>query len=286
MSSAVQPHGRKGEKPFSPFLFFVTISSTLLVVFAVLASVFPTVWKKQFDTPFWTLLAVFCCVHLANSFAEFFFHRYVLHAHPIRFLKHFNTQHELHHGLTSVWPLRRGEDGEGAQLVVVSKYPIEKKHQYEASYFPWFSLAVFIAVASPVLALAQWILPHAPVMLGGILAIAWSMSLYELIHAVEHWSFDGFWKAKITHPRFGKFWKSVYGFHVRHHATNLCNESVSGFFGIPIPDFLFGTYVVSRVVLYNGVEAEPKDFSPPKPRRPIVLLDSLSARMEKKQATK
>ena len=96
--------------------------------------------------------------------------------------------------------------------IVHNTVPIEEKKQHEASYFPWYSLLVFALIVTPFLALAQWLLPTAPVFLAGYLAVAWSLSLYELIHAVEHWPQDT-WDRLVEHPRYGRIWRKAYAFH-------------------------------------------------------------------------
>ena len=40
--------------------------------------------------------------------------------------------------------------------------------------------------------------------------------------------------------------------HLRHHADIRCNEGISGVFGIPIYDFIFGTYVDPSTLYIHG----------------------------------
>ena len=140
-------------------------------------------------------------------------------------------------------------------------------------------------MATPLVAPLQWLLPEAPVILGSMLAVTWSLILYELVHVAEHLSYEKFWKSKIFHPRYGRFFTKIYAFHVRHHANVKCNDAVGGFFGIPIPDFLFKTYLPSRAVLIHGVPADERDVAPPVPCWFIRILDRIAAkRMQKIQA--
>jgi hemolysin III len=94
---------------------------------------------------------------------------------------------------------------------------------------------------------------------------------------IEHLSFDTFWKPKVTHKTFGGFWTSVYCFHMRHHYNIDCNEGISAFFGIPIPDFVFGTYAPWPRAFEHNEKVVVEEFvsSPPKPVAVIVWLDKL-----------
>jgi hemolysin III len=263
------PSGRKVEAPFSPVLFIITVILTLAAIFGALAFCVPSIWATQIHSSSGTIIKVFLTAHLIAAGFEFVFHRYVFHKHPIRILMRFYTQHTIHHGLTNV-KLLTSPDGKR----VFNRYAIVKEKQYEASYFPWFSLGAFIGVSSPVLIGAQLLMPHLPILYGGILAIAWSMILYELIHALEHLDYETFWKSRIEHSVFGSFWKVAYCFHLRHHANILCNEAVGGFFGLPVFDWLCRTYMSSRLVLLDGVPAIEQDFEPPRPIWPIRVFDT------------
>ncbi len=266
---ASMSNGRKVEEPFSPVLFIVTVVLTLLAIFGALALCVPSIWATQIHSSSWMIFKVFLVTHVIVAGFEFVFHRYVFHKHPIPFLKRFYTQHTIHHGLTNV-KLIRSADGKR----VFNRYAIVTEKQHEASYFPWFSLGAFIGVSSPVLIIAQLLMPSLPILYGGILAIAWSMILYELIHALEHLEYETFWKSRIEHPIFGGCWKIAYCFHLRHHANILCNEAVGGFFGFPIFDWVCRTYMSSRLVLLEGVPAIEQDFEPPRPIWPVRVLDT------------
>jgi len=89
---------------------------------------------------------------------------------------------------------------------------------------------VFLLLDAPFLFGVQLLLPRAPVLMGGYAAITWSMCLYEILHAIEHRPYE-WWKHATEHPRFGAFWRKLYGFHHMHHANISCNEAISGFFG-------------------------------------------------------
>lgn len=253
----------KVHKPFSPPLFVVNVIVSLAVLFGALALLAPGVWKTQWEAPWYSTLIVFLVAHFVNAGGEWVFHRYVLHAPLIPIFGIFWVKHTLHHRLTEVG-LARGSPGKAG--VVQNHYPITEPHQHESSFFTWYSCVAFGLVASIPLALAQALLPTAPIFLGGFLALGFSLLLYEFLHMTEHLSYEGFWKRKIEHPRFGKFWRAFYTFHLRHHADIKSNEAISGFFGLPIFDWIFGTYVKPRILYENGSEGVVSDYAPPRPR--------------------
>ena len=251
---------------FSLPLFVLTVLVTLAALLAALRLFFPTVWIAQFVAPPWKAIPAFVAISLVNAFVEYFFHRYVLHAPTIPFLRRLYRQHTLHHALTHV-TRRQTKDGRGI-LFIENKFPIVEPEQGEASFFPWYSLGVFALLFAPLLAVLQWLLPSYPWFLAGLGALACSLTLYEVLHAINHWPFEK-WAPLVTHPRRGRFWRPIYGFHLRHHAVTDCNESISGFFGLPIADWVFHTCIIPRTIYEQGEEWSPEKFSPPKPRAPI-----------------
>ena len=262
-------HGGKAEPKFSVGLFAITIALSLAGLCGVLFLIAPGVWHAQLAAPVWAWGAVFLAVHGAAALVEFGFHRYVLHAPLIPFLSYFYKQHTLHHALTRVGFQKSKKGRENVPYLVENHYPIEHEKQYEASYFPWYTLLIFAALATPFLALAQWLLPTFPVFVAGFVAIAWSISLYEIIHAIEHLP-QATWDRLVVQPRMGPFWRKAYAFHLRHHADIRCNEAISGVFGLPVPDWIFGTYVDPETLYTHGRTAEPKEFVSPRPRFAII----------------
>lgn len=264
-------HAGEHEEKFSPWLFIATILVSLVGLFTVLALAFPGVWKAQLAASVWSLLLCFTTVHVVAGVFEFFFHRYILHAPLIPFLSYFYKQHTLHHALTHIGYHRSKINNEEVPGLIENEhiarntFPIEEEKQHEASYFPWYSLLIFSLVITPLLAVAQWLFPAAPVFLGGYLAVAFSLSLYELIHAVEHWPQDT-WDRLIAHPRYGRIWRKAYAFHLRHHADIRCNEGISGIFGVPLVDFALGTYVDPETLYTHGEKVHADEFISPQPR--------------------
>lgn len=256
---------------FSLRLFAFTVLTTLAGLLAALKFLAPAVWDAQFLAPLWKGAVAFVAISLVNAFFEYFFHRYVLHTPAIPFLRRLYKQHTLHHALTRI-ARRPGRDGRGI-LYIENKFPITEPEQGEASFFPWYSLAVFALVLSPLLASLQWLFPSYPWFLGGFAALAVSLTLYEVLHAINHWPFET-WEPLIQHPRWGWFWRPVYAFHLRHHAVIDCNESISGFFGLPVADWTFGTCVIPQTIYAEGETWTPEKFSRPRPRGLISLLDT------------
>ena len=261
---------------FSLPLFVLTVVVTLAALLAALRLFFPSVWIAQFVAPPWKALPAFVAISLVNAFVEYFFHRYVLHAPAIPFLRRLYRQHTLHHALTHV-TRRQTKDGRGI-LFIENKFPIVEPEQGEASFFPWYSLGIFALLLTPLLAVLQWLLPSYPWFLAGFAALACSLTLYEVLHAINHWPFEK-WAPLVTHPRWGRFWRPVYGFHLRHHAVTDCNESISGFFGLPVADWVFRTCIIPRTIYGQGEEWTPEKFSPPNPRAPIRHLDAWAKRV-------
>jgi len=261
---------------FSLPRFAVTVLVTLAGLLAALRFCAPGVWTGQLLAPAWKSGAAFLIVSLVNCFVEYFFHRYVLHLPAIPFLRRLYRQHTLHHALTHI-ARKQSRDGRGI-LFIENKFPIVEPEQGEASFFPWYSLAVFAAVFSPLLASLQWLFPSFPWFFSGFAALAASLTLYEVLHAIDHWPF-GKWEPLIEHPRWGRFWRPVYAFHLRHHAVIDCNESISGFFGLPLADWVFGTCMIPKTIYADGEEWAPDKFRRPQPCGFIRWLDAWADRV-------
>jgi len=261
---------------FSLPLFVLTVLATLAGLLAALRLFAPGVWSQQFLAPIGKAVIAFLVISLVNAFMEYFFHRYVLHTPAIPFLRRLYKQHTLHHALTRI-ARKKSRDGRGI-LFIENKFPITEPEQGEASFFPWYSLAVFALVLSPLLALLQWLFPSFPWFLSGFAALAVSLTLYEVLHAINHWPFEK-WEPLIQNSRWGWFWRPAYAFHLRHHAVTDCNESISGFFGLPVGDWIFGTCVIPQTVYAEGEEWTPDKFRSPAPRSFIKSLDKYADRV-------
>lgn len=270
MSRSSPPGPGHSTEAFSLPLFLVTVAATLVALLGVLRFAFPGAWTQQLRASFGAGAAAFLAVSLVNCFTEYFFHRYLLHTPAIPLLNGFYRQHVLHHALTRIVK-RRTADGRG-RLTIENVFPIVEPSQGEASFFPWYTLAAFAAVYTPFLALAQCFLPSFPWFLSGFAALAASLALYELVHAVDHWPLAR-WEPLLESRRWGWFWRRAYAFHLRHHAVADCNEAISGFFGLPVADWIFGTCAIPETLYADGEPWSPDKFQSPRPRWPVRALD-------------
>lgn len=274
----VQPteHPEPLQARFSIARFSIQVAAQIALLMWGYHALFPRQWERQLSGGFPAFLAVFLAVHLYLCFFEWVFHRYVLHTVAVRLLKVFADHHRQHHSLTSIRlrPLAQGSD-----RVILSEYPITEETQHESSAFPFWALVSFWVLFTPLLLGAQLLLPDLPVLVAGYAAIAWSMILYEVLHAIEHWPYE--WWCKATdHPRFGGFWRAIYGFHLMHHANIGCNEGIGGFFGLPVADWVFGTHHQPAQLLLDGRKATAKDFAVRAPRPFVRRLDQWARRRE------
>lgn len=263
---------------FSIWKFTVQIAvqfALLLFAFRFLA---PALWNQQIAAGPWALILVFLGVHLFTAFFEWGFHRYVLHSVTVSWLRRFARGHRNHHSLTNI-QLRSNDAGPGR--IVLNRYPIVEEDQFEDSAFPVYSLVAFWIVFTPLLMVVQHFLPHAPIYIGGYAAITWSMASYEIFHGIEHLPYT-WWERATAHPRFGRLWRAVYGFHHFHHANVGANEAISGFFGLPLADWVFRTYHQPQDLLLHGRMATAKDFAARPPLPFVVRLDRWARAREAK----
>lgn len=264
----------KVEEQFSLPLFLFTVALSLAGLVGLLKVAAPDrIWLAQTSAGAGYFAAAFAAIHLFNGFVEFVFHRYVLHKPVVPFLSRFYKQHTLHHSLTRIG--RRFTPGGREVPFVENIYPVTRPEQGEASFFPWYTLAVFAAIVTPLLAVLQWLAPAFPWFFAGYAALAFSLALYEIFHAIEHWSFER-WAPLIEHRHFGWLWRRVYSFHLRHHAVIDCNEAISGFFTLPVFDWVFGTFALPKTLYVDGSEWQAAEFASPRPRALIRWCDERS----------
>jgi hemolysin III len=283
MSVPTPSAGRREESFSLPlFLFTVGVSAALLLgLFWIVAP--SDVWAAECASSLGSFAVAFCAVHLVTCLFEFLLHRYVLHKPVFSFLSRFYRQHTLHHALTRIGKRRLSR---GESLVVVENvYPVTLPEQGEASFFPWYTLAVFAAVLTPLLTLLHLVLPAFPWFFGGLAAVTFALCLYEVYHMIEHWPLET-WMPLLEHPRVGGFWRVVYGFHLRHHAVIDCNEAISGFFLLPVFDWVFGTWVNPKTLYADGSEWDPAKFTSPRPRALIRWFDAWADAVVKKRRTR
>lgn len=274
MSASPAPAHEHVEEELSLPLFFATIAGSLAVLVGLFWLAAPkSVWMAQVGASAGKFIIAFLVIHLLACFVEYFFHRYILHKPVIPFLSKLYRQHTLHHNLTRIG---RKRTASGREMPVVENiFPMTTPEQGEASFFPWFTLLAFGLVVTPILAILQWLMPTIPWFFGGYAAMTFSMVLYEVFHAIEHWPFEK-WAVLIENKHFGAFWRKVYSFHLRHHAVIDCNEAISGFFTLPIADFCFNTWIFPKSLYTDGGEWDPKEFVSPKPVKLIRWMDQAS----------
>jgi hemolysin III len=250
--------------------FLVFQGVLLTALYALWHFVSPATLAAQWHQGAWKLAAAFLIAHFAWAIFEMFFHRYVLHLAVIPGLAVFTKKHRAHHDLTPV----RLADQEGAARVV-NHYPIVEEHQRAHSVFPWYATPIFFLVATPMLFGFQLVFPMLPMFLGGYGAVSFSYVLYEIIHAYEHRSYELWWRPRMHHPRLGGYWRSVYAFHLAHHAVPRVNEAVGGFLGLPVADWVFGTYYKPKSLFQSEDPTVQEDFRPPRGYLFIRTLDRL-----------
>jgi hemolysin III len=268
---------------FSVPLFIATLVLSEALLLAVLKLAFPSLWQAQLTGTLGKAFVAFLAISMVNCFIEYVFHRYVLHKPAIPFLRHFYRQHTLHHALTRI-ARKPTKDGRGL-MFIENKYPILEEDQHEASFFPWYTLIVFACILAPLLALLQSVLPAFPWFFSGFAALASSLAIYEIVHAIEHWSLER-WEPMINSKRWGFFWRPAYSFHLRHHAVIDCNESISGFFCLPLADWAFGTCLMPKSIYADGQEWTASEFESPKPVWFIRMLDQAAeTSVQKHRAT-
>jgi len=261
---------------FSILRFSLLVALQVALLFAGYRVCFPNLWARQLAGGAPVFISVFLAIHLFLCFFEWFFHRYVLHTVTARWLQGFANEHRHHHSLT---PIRLRPVAEGSDRFILNEYPITHEEQFPSSAFPAYALAAFWAFFTPPLVGMQLLLPGLPVVLAGYAAITWSMVLYEILHAIDHWPYE-WWRNATEHPRFGAMWRKLYGFHLMHHANIGCNEGIGGFFGFPVADWCFGTYHQPKQLLLEGRKATAKDFAVRIPHGFVRWLDRWSRKQE------
>lgn len=273
----------KKHKPFSPTLFIITIIVLLVIILWLFAFFEPAIWHVQLRLAWWIYLPVFVGMNFFTCFIEYFFHRYVLHAHIIPGFRSFFVAHTRHHALTKIHVREPTSGNNLREPVVENKYLIDEDEQHKHSFFPFWSLVGFSFFATPFFALFQSQLPELPIFLVGYVTLAWGLIFYELLHAAQHKPYETWWKSKIENPIWGWYWNILYRTHIAHHANIYNSEGISGFFGIPLADWIFGTLKMPRTLYEDGTAAYSKDFESPIPRWPIQQLDKFADWIKRKR---
>src|SRR5271165_5363986 len=138
------PDNAPPQEHFSLTRFLLTVAASLAGLAGLVNLIAPRrVWHAQLHASPLGYATAFLAVTLLNGFIEYFFHRYVLHKPLFASLSRFYKQHTLHHNLTRIG--RRRTPGGREVPFVENVFPITEPEQGEASFFPWYTLAVFSA---------------------------------------------------------------------------------------------------------------------------------------------
>jgi hemolysin III len=258
----------RAKRQTAPLLFALFVALQLAAVLTFVRHGFRGVWDQHLAAgPSAIVLTCLVC-SLVLCFAEYFFHRYLLHIETVRFLRALCTSHRTHHKLTAI----HFDDRAGR---VRSWYPISDASRDDQSTFPPWALVPFFAFFTPFFAPIAFSFPHCPILIGGYTAIAIAHVLYETLHVVHHQPYESWWKPRLESRTLGPVWRAMYGFHQAHHANYTCNLNVAGFFGLPLADLVFGTYRQPDELLIDGAagtKASARRLTP-RPRWPISWLD-------------
>jgi hemolysin III len=254
----------------APVWFAAFIGGQLALLLAFIRYFFRPTWDAQWASGWTAIVLTGLACSLMLCFGEYFFHRYILHIETVRFLRSVCRSHLTHHKLTFI-------KFDETTATVRSGYPITDVEHDDQSTFPPWALVPFFAFFTPFFAPMAFSFPRLPILIGGYTAIAIAHCLYELLHAAHHQPYESFWKPRIEHPRLGRLWSWLYGFHQAHHANYKCNLNVAGFFGVPLADLAFGTYRQPDPLLVDGAPATKAHARrlTPSPRWPIAWLDRI-----------
>lgn len=258
------------ENKFSPTLFIITIVLTFGAVIGLMSVTVPErIWHVQWESSPWRHLVVFLIGQFFGSFIEWGFHRYMLHKYVFPgSYRLFVQHHRRHHG--ALTPITDRND------VWENRYPITEPSQYEASFFPWFSYLGFLVFAAPFAILAQWVWQDYPVLVMTTVSVGWSLTVYEFLHAMEHFPMS-FWKKVFE---IFPFARRLYSFHAGHHVLRWMthhNMAISGFVcGIPLADIVLGTFRLPQGRLDHGTEVVDEDVDPHPPNLAVRILDGIA----------
>jgi len=296
MFPSESPAGNHNER-FSPLRFIAVLGlsylSSLILLYVLLWTLGLEQWfrRSQLQASATAYIATFILCGLFNCLVEYLFHRAVLHAPLIPYLlvekwgagritgrkfldplvlrlarafySFYVQHHRVHHPLTDI--TRRKESSSSEDLVVHNRYPIVHEHQHEASYFPDHTYFMFLAFALPFFTPVQIIFPNTPIFLMGFTGLAVSLALYEIRHAADHWPEERLEKL-FSLPLLGEPIKEWFKFHRAHHANVDVNMAISGFFLIPVFDYVFRTYKRIKTFYPHKSKPHDDDFEAPEPR--------------------
>lgn len=237
----------------------------------------PHVLLQELKSPLWVVvLALLYGIPL--SLFEYLYHRYLLHAAVLPFLRAMHRAHSTHHSLTSVKAPIRGKEPD-RMVPVESAYPVEHEHQEESMEFPIYAISIFLAVFVILLGLPTKLLfPGSPAILSLLIGVTLYYSSYELWHAVLHLPYERFWRPAMENRFTGRTIRRVYGFHLMHHWRPTANLAIVGLWGFAVWDHAFRTHRRPERMPLNGAQVNYHDAAIERPRWPISVLDRWQAK--------
>ncbi len=258
-----------------PLLVVVSTFVQTTLFFWGLRVFFPHLWARQLGAGFTTNAMVFLATGIFLCFMEWGGHRYLLHTATISWLIQTLTfNHGKHHALTSIVLL--DANPERTLKRVSSNYVLVEKKQYHSVVFADYFLVAIFAGYAPLFALLVWLFPAVP-FLGGYVALAVWVTLYDVLHPFEHKP-DEWWEKRKYNPLLSL----LHRFHQYHHVNTNCNMAIVGFFGLPLADWLLGTFKLPPLALRDGDIVEIKTFAPPAPRWFVLGLDAWALKREQR----
>ncbi|HUZ92659.1 MAG TPA: hypothetical protein VNG29_01530 [Candidatus Paceibacterota bacterium] len=257
------------------YILVVCFTFAHIAVLALgLKFLFPAVWARELHAGFVANIAVFLAFSAFNCFLEYFIHRYMLHAVVASWFRDIARRHGRHHGLTVIvidWMRRK----------IINRYAIERPEQYESVAFPNYTFAGLLGFCTAVIVPLQIMFPGAPLLFGGYAAAAVSYGLYEIMHQLEHKS-DAWWEAHRRNPAV-MYFGTIYKSHKFHHLAPKYNMAIVGLLGgIPLADYVFGTFWSPDLPLADGVPVTEYYLARPEPCRLIGWLDRRAKTREKR----
>lgn len=275
------------EEPSFPMFWFLVSNAVQIVVWISLYFwLFPAAAEQELRAP-WYQHFLWMQFHALNlSHFEYWFHRKVLHAVTFFVFARMFRAHKSHHDATNVEVDHRGAVP-GELRPVKNKYAIEHKHQDVDRMFPWFSLSIFYAlflIPSTVIKVLCGALGSfgQPVILQTIVAVTVGYMGYELIHWRFHLPYERTWKYKLYESPLSWYYRFRFGPHLMHHLCRGSNESVWGFWTLPIWDWFYGTYKVPKNLPLPYECISKEDAMPPEPYAHTKWIDRCCVKLKRK----
>ncbi len=255
---------------FGRFFIFTACQFALAVV--AFKALCPAMFNQEVRHPGAALLFA-ALFGIPLSLFEYLYHRYLLHSAVLPFLGAMHAAHSTHHNLTSVKAPVLGKWPE--ELVPVhSDYSIEHEHQTESMEFPFYALAIFLAMFVVLMGLpAKLLMPGSPMILATFVSVTLFYSGYELWHAVLHLPYDQFWKPAMEMRGIGGLVRRTYSFHLMHHWRPTANLAIVGLWGVAVWDYILRTHRRPARLPLHGAKVTFRDAALKRPAWPIFLLD-------------